>query len=193
MTSGERHPTGGLTAPQGYAYLMLLLLIAGASTIAAHSLELGASIHRRAAERELLRVGAEFERALQSYVAAVPGTDPTLAGPVTLQDLLKDERQPQARRHLRKLYNDPLTGKNQWGLVHGPGGTIWGVHSLAIGQPLQQKRFPASTAHFEDASSYAEWVFGLPQARAQQPAQTAHSTKSPGLLSTARLRVATSP
>lgn len=160
---------------------MLLMLVAGVTTLAGYSLEWGASGHRREAERELLRIGAEFERALIAYAASRPANDPALAGPMSLDLLLKDDRLPQSRRYLRKIYRDPMTSLEAWGTIRGPGGTILGIHSLATGRPLKQKRFPASYFHMEDAESYADWVFGLPQARAFQPSskQQAPSQERP--------------
>ena len=149
-------------------YLMLLMLVAGITTLAGYSLEFGASSHRREAERELLQIGAEFERALVSYARSGPQNDPILAGPSSLDKLLKDDRAPQALRHLRKMYKDPMTGGTTWGTVRGPSGAIWGVYSLASGKPLQQKNLPSSLAQLDEAESYADWVFGLPQARSPQ-------------------------
>lgn len=168
MSSGS--PCAGLRSAResGYAYLMLLMLVAGITTLAGYSLEWGASSQRREAERELLRIGFEFEKALVAYAASGTQPDPTFAGPTALDKLLKDDRQPIGLRHLRKMYKDPMTGSDTWGTVRGPNGAIWGVYSLASGKPLQQKKFPEPWIHLEDAESYADWVFGLPQARSLQ-------------------------
>lgn len=168
MSSGNALPWPKPIGQSGYAYLMLLVMVASITTLAGYSLEWGASSHRREAERELLRIGAEFEKAFVSYAAISRQTDPVLAGPTDLDQLLNDNRQPQALRHLRKLYKDPLTGEQTWGTVRGPNGSLWGVYSLASGTPLQQKRFDRPWAHLEDAQSYSDWVFGLPQARSLQ-------------------------
>lgn len=175
MRSGETLGHGGPTNARGFAYVLLLLGIAILSVGAAAALQLGAQAGRRDAERALLAVGAEFERALYSYagvalpVGAVNAQTGALVarGPRTLDELLKDPRVPGVRRHLRQIYADPMTGQAQWGTVLDPAGFIIGVYSLAGGQPVKQYGFEARHAHFEAAPSYAKWVFGLPMAQMQ--------------------------
>ncbi len=99
---------------------------------------------------------------------------PTAAqGPRSLEDLLKDPRLPGLRRHLRQLYADPLTGKEQWGLVKDSKGSILGVHSLAEGKPVQRTGFEPQLGSFEDAENYRQWVFGLPVVQAVQKSAVA--------------------
>lgn len=133
---------------------------------------------RRSAEQELLNIGQAIESALHSYAgvrptagtqAGVPAGMPMASGPKNLEDLLKDPRTPALRRHLRKVYADPLTGHSNWGLVLDANGHIVGVHSLASGTPIQRNGFAPHHAHFEEAQSYQDWVFGLPQARPAVP------------------------
>ena len=58
-----------------------------------------------------------------------------------LEELLQDPRYPDIRRYLRKIYLDPMTGSAEWGLVTGPGGEIYGVHSLSGDEPLKKANF----------------------------------------------------
>ena len=60
--------------------------------------------------------------------------------PATLEDLLRDGRVPGIKRHLRKIFVDPMTGKTEWGLIK-EGGRIIGVHSLSANKPLKQGGF----------------------------------------------------
>ncbi len=146
------------TGQGGYAYLALLILIAIMGVTAAASAQLGAIYQRRMAEKELLFVGGEFQRALLSYASATPLGQPTQ--PRTLDDLLRDPRYPNAVRHLRKLYEDPMTGKADWVFVKSPDGqTIVGIHSASTARPIQIAHFPAEFQGFEDKHSYMEWVF----------------------------------
>jgi len=158
----------------GFAYVLLLLGIAVLALGASAALQLGAQAGRRDAERALLSVGAEYERALYSYAGmTVPAGHHASAGalvargPRTLEELLKDPRVPGIRRHLRRLHADPLTGRADWGVVRDPAGFIVGVYSLSDGRPIKQLGFDARHAHFEEAPSYAKWVFGLPMAQVQ--------------------------
>jgi type II secretory pathway pseudopilin PulG len=164
--TGRSMSTGDQSArrPQGgFAYVLLLLAIALISIAATGAVSLGATMARRDAERELLAVGTEFRQALLSYAGVPAGASLSGdgRGPKSLDDLLKDPRVPGVRRHMRRLYPDPLTGKAEWGLLLDVHGRITGVHSLAEGTPIQQAGFEPPFASFEGAESYRQWVFGL--------------------------------
>ncbi|WP_050464823.1 hypothetical protein [Herbaspirillum autotrophicum] len=77
--------------------------------------------------------------------------------PATLEDLLRDGRVPGIKRHLRKIFVDPMTGKAEWGLIKA-GGRIVGVHSLSAKKPRKQAGF-ADDMDFSGANTYAEWRF----------------------------------
>ena len=147
----------------GFAYLLLLIAVALIGLVASASISLGATIARRDAEQQLLAVGAEFQKALQSYAGVPAGavTPTSGRGPRSLDDLVKDPRTPGVRRHLRQIYADPLTGKAEWGLVTDSQGLIVGVYSLAEGKPIKRTGFEQGWLAFEEAESYANWVFGL--------------------------------
>lgn len=175
---------------RGFAYVLLLVSVAVLAVSATATLRLGAQMGRRDAEQALLFVGSEFERALRSYAglpvtavvnanqantnqsialqASVSQVPPFATGPRTLEELLQDPRTPGVRRHLRKIYADPLTGLPNWGLVKDPAGYIIGVYSLADGQPIQQTGFGPQRPGFESAPSYSAWVFGLPAAQTKR-------------------------
>jgi len=138
---------------------------------ASAAVTLGAAMARRDAEQQLLAIGVEFQQALRSYAGVPVGAVmPTGGrGPRSLEDLLKDPRVPGIRRHLRKLYADPLTGRNEWGVVTDSQGFIAGVYSLSQGKPIQQSGFTSQEAAFEEATTYHDWVFGLPAAMSGAP------------------------
>jgi type II secretory pathway pseudopilin PulG len=173
----------GARRQRGFAYMLLLVLIAILGIASSSAVMLGAQLGRRDAERQLLAIGGEFQRALRSYAGvpvAAPATAPpvplTGRGPKSLEHLLKDPRVPGLRRHLRQVYADPLTGKAEWGLVTDSQGSILGIYSLAAGTPIQQAGFDPTLGGFEQAASYGDWVFGLPGART--PASAARSAAS---------------
>ncbi|WP_395406770.1 type II secretion system protein [Pseudoduganella sp. UC29_106] len=124
---------------RGFTYLSVVILVAIIGLVGAATLRLGVTMQRAAAEEELLRIGAEFSDALQSYAAATPAGQPTF--PPSLKELLKDPRFPQVRRHLRRIYVDPMTGKPEWGLVRaginkpGTPGAVPGATPGAPGVP----------------------------------------------------------
>jgi type II secretory pathway pseudopilin PulG len=156
--TGRRGARRGQRRQRGYAYLALLILIAIIGVAAAASAELGAIYQRRIAEKELLFVGDQFQRALLSYATATPLGQPTQ--PRTLDELLRDPRYPNVVRHLRKIYEDPMTGNADWVLVKSPDGqTIVGIHSASHAHPIQITQFAANFQGFDNKKSYTDWVF----------------------------------
>jgi type II secretory pathway pseudopilin PulG len=146
------------TAQGGFAYLALLISIAIIGVAAAGTIQLGAIYQRRVAEKELLYVGGEFQRALLDYAETTPLGQPTQ--PRTLDELLLDPRYPNPVRHLRKLYADPMTGKADWVLVKGlDRQRIIGIHSASTAHPIQIAHFPKEFQGFEKRKRYTEWVF----------------------------------
>jgi len=137
----------------GMVFFVAILGLAGAATLKVDSL-----LRRAAAEQDLLEIGAEFSEALRSYAAATPRGSPT--APPTLQELLKDPRFPGTRRHLRKIFVDPVTGKDAWGIVYqGDKVGVLAVYSLSQAQPLKLANFDARFLNFENKEHLSEWKF----------------------------------
>lgn len=157
MPSGRPRSPRLRRPSRGFSLLLLLVVVALVGVVSAGAVSMGHVATRQQAEHELLAIGAEFRAALISYGAGSPAT--ALSGPAELQDLLRDPRVPGLRRHLRKIYADPLTGDTQWGLVRGPNGRIVGIHSLAPGTPAKQTGFDDTQVGLDGATSYAQWVF----------------------------------
>ena len=114
------------TSQRGFSYLLLLFAVAALGIASAGSALMWSMLAQTERERELLFIGGEFSRALQRYFDASPAEPKRY--PATLQDLLEDKRQPTPLRHLRKLYFDPMTRSQDWGLVIS-GGQIRAVYS----------------------------------------------------------------
>ena len=135
---------------------------------------------RREKEAQLLFVGNQFRRAIESYRDASPG--PTRQYPARLTDLLADPRFPNIVRHLRKIYRDPITNGTDWGLVKRGDGIV-GVYSLADKRPLKTGSFPKADAEFAGQDSYRGWRFVAPmEATPKKPASgtaTAQSKATP--------------
>ncbi len=143
---------------RGFTYIALLILVALHGAVLAVAGTVWHVAQKREKERELLFVGDQFRRALRSYAASGPG----LAGqlPRSLEDLLRDPRVPGIRRHLRRVYVDPMTGSKDWGLVMTPdGNAILGVYSRSQEPPLKTGNFPPDDQDFEGAATYSEWQF----------------------------------
>lgn len=143
---------------QGFTYIGLLILIAIIGIASAATLQVGSILQRRAAEESLLNIGAEFQKALISYANATPAGQQRF--PRTLQDLVRDPRFPKVRRHLRRIYPDPITGNNTWGMVYANGnGGLVGIYSLSTLPPIKIGNFDAAFLRFNGKTSYQEWIF----------------------------------
>ncbi|MBL8472320.1 MAG: type II secretion system protein [Rhodocyclaceae bacterium] len=118
---------------RGYTYVLLLFAVAALGATMAGAAQLWATNAKRSREQELLFIGGEFSRALQSYRDA--GGDGAQSYPAKLEDLLEDRRKSVLLRHLRRIYVDPVTRKAEWGTVLRDGRVV-GVYSLAHGKPL---------------------------------------------------------
>jgi len=103
-----------------------------------------------------LFIGHQYRRAIGLYYDSTPGS--VKRYPQALEDLLKDPRQPATQRYLRKLYPDPLGGK-EWGVVKGSDGGVAGVYSLSEDKPIKVAGFKVRDAAFEGSQKYADWKF----------------------------------
>lgn len=141
----------------GFGYLAALLVIALLGVALAAAGEMWQINRQREQERELLFVGEQFRAAIGRYYKKSPSGAKHF--PLHLDDLLEDPRYPNPVRHLRKLYRDPLTGKDEWGLVTVANGEIVGVYSLSQKTPLKTAHFSPTQQEFVGATHYADWKF----------------------------------
>lgn len=168
MVSGIRFDRGRAAGrfQGGWVLLALLFILAALGTGMAALGTMWTTAAQREKETELLFVGEQYRRAIESYQRRGPGAERPY--PPSLEVLLQDARFPMPVRHLRRLYPDPMTGRPEWGLVRDDQGGILGVYSLSEGTPMKTAGFAPAQEGFEAATSYREWVF---KARvAEQPA-----------------------
>jgi type II secretory pathway pseudopilin PulG len=134
---------------------MLLVMAASVCLVGAI---MGSFLYNRAVrvekENELIFRGLAYKEAIKSYYRASTGRK---TYPERLEDLLDDPRFPN-KKHIRKIYSDPITGKD-WQLIMGSGGGIVGVASKSKMKPLKQKGFPTAMKDFEQALHYSDWQF----------------------------------
>lgn len=144
----------------GFTYLSLIILLAIIGLVTASALKLGSVIQRSRAESELLDIGAAFSDALKSYADATPSGQPPQ--PPSLKELLKDPRFPGTRRHLRKIFVDPMTGKAEWGIQYlGDKVGVLAVYSLSDAKPVKVGNFPSRFTGFEGKNHISEWKFSM--------------------------------
>lgn len=156
MRSGRRQA--------GFTYVGLLIAVAVIAAGATAALDAGARVQLREQETELLAIGQEFRAALKSYAEATPVGQPD--APKELSELLRDPRYPGTKRHLRRIYPDPLTGREEWGVDRSPDGRIIGIHSLSASPTFRRTGFPAGMEWFAKAERHDEWVFAVMPAQA---------------------------
>lgn len=143
--------------PRGATLVVVLLLLALTSLGLSVVGPAWADQARRERERDLLRIGALYARALASYRAASPGSDKH--HPERLEQLLADTRFVGTMRHLRKLYPDPLRPGAPWGLVKDAAGRIVGVYSHSDDEPVARGVQQLDGVTLPAASRYSDWKF----------------------------------
>ncbi|MDO9052966.1 MAG: type II secretion system protein [Gallionella sp.] len=141
----------------GFTYLAALFLVAIMGAVLATTGVVWSTSQQRDRERELLLVGKQFRDAIGQYYEHSPGS--LKKYPETLDDLLKDERQLATRRYLRKVFIDPMTRTNKWGVVPALGGGIMGVYSLSDDKPLKTGNFNDNDQYLAGKTKYSEWRF----------------------------------
>ena len=141
----------------GFTYIGILIAMMLFGVALAATGEVWRTASKREREQELLFVGNQFRNAFTSYYGATPAGKPRY--PKALEDLVEDHRFPVPRRHLRRIYADPMTGKPDWDLVDAPGGGIAGVHSRSEAKPLKTGNFAPPDIKFEGAERYSDWKF----------------------------------
>lgn len=143
---------------RGFTYLGLLYAVVLGSTALLAAAALWRTEAQRENEEQLLFAGEQIRAAIGAYWEKSPaGLPPAL--PRKLEDLLDDRRWPGTRRHLRRVYADPVTRSTDWALILAPDGGIVGVHSRSGEAPLKRAHFPEALKDFAGATSYREWRF----------------------------------
>lgn len=142
--------------PRGFTYIGFLLAIVVMGILLSAASQVWHTAQKREREAQLLFAGNEYRRALARYYFSTPGN--TERYPRSLEHLVKDPRYPAVRRHLRRLYPDPMTPSGEWGLVMA-GELIMGVYSQSDDEPMKIAGFAFPDRAFEGKTKYSEWVF----------------------------------
>lgn len=156
-----------MVAQRGFTYLAVLFMVALMGLALTGIGTVWHTAAQREKERELLYVGKQFRRAVESYYESSPGA--LKKYPPSLDELLKDSRFPGIRRHLRRIYRDPVGGGSEWGIVKAPEGGIMGVHSLSTDTPLKKAGFREADKGLAGQQRYADWHFVYRPSQGNQP------------------------
>lgn len=108
-------------------------------------------------ELALMRSGAAIRDAIGRYVESSPGS--VKQWPRNLEALLDDQRSVVFRRHLRRIYPDPMNPTGEWGIVRSPDGGVAGVHSLSPERPIRSGGIDLDVYGLQPANRYADWQF----------------------------------
>ena len=141
----------------GFTYLTALLLVMLMGIMLGAVGQSWKTIMQREREEELLFRGSQYKEAIARWYKPRPGQH--IATPLRdLKDLLQDPRSLTTVRYLRRLYPDPLTGKD-WNVIADPVKGITGVASSSTEKPLKIGNFPDTLTDLAGKESYAEWQF----------------------------------
>jgi type II secretory pathway pseudopilin PulG len=140
----------------GFTYIGVLMLVAIAGIGLAGVGIVWHQDAQREREKELLFIGEEYRKAIGSYYENSLGEAKQY--PATLEDLIADKRFPTIKRHLRKLYSDPMGFGKSWELVLQQGQII-GVYSASKQTPIKKIGFQPPYETFGEAVEYSDWKF----------------------------------
>src|SRR4029079_8283187 len=107
-------------------------------------------------EEELIFRGTQIVRAIELW--RTPEKDKKNRMLNEWKDLQKDPKSAGTQRYLRKIFTDPMTGKD-FELIKDPTVGIKGVKSTSQDEPMKQSEFPGEWWEFEGKKKYSEWEF----------------------------------
>ncbi len=142
----------------GFLYIWILLSLTICSIGALSTQKYWSTIVKRENETQLLYAGDKIRKAIKSYYETPPiGFKKKF--PEKLDDLLKDSRYNFVKRHLRKIYLDPVSKSYDWEIIKSSDNGISGIYSKSKETPLKKANFPKDYTHFENTKTYADWKF----------------------------------
>lgn len=152
MQAGSR-----MARERGFTYITVMTVVALLGIGLAALGPMWADDAQRQREQELLRVGALYAGAIAAYREVSPGS--VKRYPPNLESLVLDTRFVGTRRHLRKLYADPLLPSRPWGLLRDADGGVQGVFSQDDRVPLMRASLDFGVLRLPVAQRYADWKF----------------------------------
>jgi type II secretory pathway pseudopilin PulG len=142
---------------RGFTYLMALMIIMVMGIMLGMVGQSWKTIMQREREQELIFRGTQIMEAIGRWRKPKPGGH--VVTPLRdLKDLLQDPRTLTTTRYLRRLYTDPMTGK-EWKVITDPNLGITGVASTSDAKPLKVGGFPEGFESLEKKEKYSDWLF----------------------------------
>jgi type II secretory pathway pseudopilin PulG len=174
----------------GVMLLALLIFLSILGLVVTKTAEVWSTALAREREQELLFVGEQYRKAIERYYNATPGPNKML--PLTMEQLLQDDRFPKPQRHLRNPYPDPMAGGDAWGVLK-QGSRIIGVYSQSDQKPMKKSGFDARYAEFSAAQSYRGWRFLFRPPTTRPGGLTPGATGAPGAFGTTNVTIPGAP
>ncbi|MDH4226246.1 MAG: type II secretion system protein [Deltaproteobacteria bacterium] len=163
---------------EGFTYLGALFLVVIAGVALAVTGSAWSTVDKREKEEELLFVGTAYVQAIKSYYETGPGER---RFPRDIAELENDRRFPVLKRHIRRLYKDPLGKNDDLDIIKEPDGSIVGVRSKSSETPFKQDNFPKDFEDMAGKTSYSDWEFRY-RIRAALPGGAPGGVKTSGAL-----------
>lgn len=163
----------------GFTYLMALVLIVIMGIMLGAIGQSWQVILKREREAELLFRGSQIKEAITKWHTPQPGRPP--ARPLNdLKHLLEDPFSLEKVRYLRRMYTDPVTGK-EWEIIRDnpPVRGIIGVRSTSPEEPLKTDNFPEDLKELAGKKKYSEWEFKYTPSAAKPPVSTGATNNPP--------------
>jgi type II secretory pathway pseudopilin PulG len=163
----------------GFTYIAALAMVVIMGIMVSQAAIYWKTAMQRERETELIFRGTQIRDALRRFYglpsdyqiasSQLAGSTPIVAPTVIpdnaprlneLKDLLQPPQFAGKKRFLRKLYPDPMTGKD-FGVLRDANQRIVGVASTSETEPIKRAKFPFDLApgDFEDKKKYTEWQF----------------------------------
>ena len=138
----------------GFTYLLALMIVMIMGIMLGAAGQFWKTIIQREREAELIFRGSQIKNAITSwYTKRKPAT------PLNdLKDLVLDPNSLTKARYLRKVYTDPMTGK-EWNIIRDKNRGISGVTSTSTDAPLKVGGFPDDLKDLSDKKKYSDWKF----------------------------------
>ena len=183
VVSQRKRPSPPATFPQSgkgeqglvLLALLIMLILVGVGALAAA--EVWSTTLKREREVQLMFVGNQYRRAIESYWKVSPGRR---AYPPSIDVLLTDNRFPNPVHHLRRVYRDPMTEAGEFEPIMQANALI-GVHTTSEGVPIKKAGFPKVYSQFENADTYAQWQFVFLPRGGQLPVNSPAPAPNPNL------------
>lgn len=139
----------------GFAYLALLTVIAASLISLSVAMPDLYQSAKREREAQLIFAGLQYQQALKLFYEYPNASIERY--PVSLDELMQDNRGLKPIYHLRRLYRDPMTKSGEWALILNEQQQIIGVHSYS-NAPLLKTHISSPGVIIENTGNTATYA-----------------------------------